>query len=191
MSAFTWCSGMGIGGWLAMIALWVAFLGFAIWAITRIFPVSRESHLPGPRTNQTTAATRGPLTRDPLAGRGYPGRGRQQGNPGPLTPGATAEGAPRRRCPVHANHLKHMLLGGAAILAALVLAGVPLATAASYALVLACPLMMIFMMRGMIHGGSSEPHHHADDSFRDHEDATQSLVREPPSSQAREGDRPA
>jgi hypothetical protein len=53
---------------------------------------------------------------------------------------------------LHTNHLKHMLLGGAAILAVLIIAGVPLASAAPYALVLACPLMMFFMMAGMSHG---------------------------------------
>ena len=44
------------------------------------------------------------------------------------------------------NHLTHMLLGGAAILAMLLVAGVPLGAALPYALVLACPLMMIVMM---------------------------------------------
>lgn len=53
MSAFTWCSGMGIGGWLVMIALWGAFLVFAVWAITRIFPVSAGSGPADTRPNQT------------------------------------------------------------------------------------------------------------------------------------------
>ena len=32
------CSGMGAGGWLLMIGLWAAFLGFVVWALTRLFP---------------------------------------------------------------------------------------------------------------------------------------------------------
>jgi hypothetical protein len=45
--------------------------------------------------------------------------------------------------------------------------GVPLSTLALLAIVLACPLMMMFMMRGM-HGGSSE-HHHLEDRENDHD----------------------
>jgi hypothetical protein len=45
-----------------------------------------------------------------------------------------------------ANHLKQMLLAGAAVLVALILAGVPLARAVPYAVSLACPLMMVWMM---------------------------------------------
>jgi hypothetical protein len=43
--------------------------------------------------------------------------------------------------------------------------GVPLGTLAPLAIVLVCPLMMMFMMRGMHdgdHGGGSEHHHPAD-----------------------------
>lgn len=42
--------------------------------------------------------------------------------------------------------------------------GVPVGTLAVLAVVLACPLMMIFMMSGM-HGGNDHDsaHHHADD----------------------------
>lgn len=91
---------------------------------------------------------------------------------------------------MHANHLKHMLIGGAAILAVLVLAGVPLATAATYALALACPLMMVFMMRGMNHGGNGEPHDHTGHASHHHEGATQSRVSETPSSEHPGSDRP-
>ena len=54
-----------------------------------------------------------------------------------------------------ANHLKQMLLAGAAILVALVLAGVPLARALTYAVSLACPVMMIWMMSMMGRGTGS------------------------------------
>jgi len=50
------------------------------------------------------------------------------------------------------NHLTHVLLGGAVILAVLLVAGVPLGAALSYAAVLACPLMMIVMMAIMGRG---------------------------------------
>lgn len=44
----------------------------------------------------------------------------------------------------------------AVLVGGLVLVGVPLSTLAFLPLVLACPLMMVFMMRGM--GGGSEAH---------------------------------
>lgn len=68
------------------------------------------------------------------------------------------------------KHLKHMAIGGAVILGALVLFGVPLATAAQYTLLLACPLMMIGMMFFMNHGTShpsdGHRHDHLDDPAR-------------------------
>jgi hypothetical protein len=61
---------------------------------------------------------------------------------------------------MHGNHLKHMLIGGAVVLAALLIVGVPLGTALPYAALLACPLMMISMMLSMNghggHGGHGE-----------------------------------
>jgi hypothetical protein len=44
------------------------------------------------------------------------------------------------------SHGKHMLLGGTAILILLLALRVPLGTAISYAVLLACPLMMAVMM---------------------------------------------
>lgn len=43
-------------------------------------------------------------------------------------------------------------------LAALVIVGLPLGYLAFTLLILACPLMMYFMMRGMDHGNSSDSH---------------------------------
>lgn len=34
----SWCSGMGVGGWVLMIGLWVALLGVIVWAVTQLFP---------------------------------------------------------------------------------------------------------------------------------------------------------
>ena len=53
------------------------------------------------------------------------------------------------------NHLKYMLLGGAALFVASLAFGVPLQSALLFAVVLACPLMMIFMMGGHGDHGAS------------------------------------
>ena len=56
----------------------------------------------------------------------------------------------------HSNHLKIMLavVGGFVLLAAL---GVPVASNLPVlAIILVCPLMMFFMMRGMDHGARSD-----------------------------------
>lgn len=36
-----WCSGMGAGGWVLMIGIWVAILGLVVWAVIRIFPTDQ------------------------------------------------------------------------------------------------------------------------------------------------------
>lgn len=51
----------------------------------------------------------------------------------------------------------------AALIGGLALAGVPLGTLILLPIVLACPLMMFLMMRGMDHGSTPSDHH-------DHED---------------------
>ena len=56
------------------------------------------------------------------------------------------------------NQLPTYLIAAAAIAAVLVIAGVPLAALLPFALLLACPLMMIFMMRGMTSMSSGEDH---------------------------------
>jgi hypothetical protein len=50
---------------------------------------------------------------------------------------------------MHAKHLAYMVAAGGAAFGVMVLAGVPPATASLYALLLACPLMMIAMMASM------------------------------------------
>ena len=63
---------------------------------------------------------------------------------------------------MHGNHMKHMLIGGAGLLAVLLTFGVPLSSALPYAVFLACPLMMLMMMRSMGggggHGGGGHDH---------------------------------
>lgn len=54
------------------------------------------------------------------------------------------------------NHFKHVVIGGAVVLATLLLVGVPAGTALTYALLLACPLMMVAMMFMMSGHGSGD-----------------------------------
>lgn len=57
------------------------------------------------------------------------------------------------------RHLILMLVAGGGVLAALWIAGVPMGAGAPLALFLACPLMMLFMMRGMDHSPQVDPDH--------------------------------
>ena len=61
------------------------------------------------------------------------------------------------------GHLKHMLIGGGAVLVVLLLVGVSVRDALPWAVLLACPLMMVGMMfmmsRGMgAKGGATHQH---------------------------------
>lgn len=38
----SWCSGMGVGGWVLMIGFWVALLAVVVWAVTRLFPTTSK-----------------------------------------------------------------------------------------------------------------------------------------------------
>jgi len=70
----------------------------------------------------------------------------------------------------HGSHLKQMLYGAAAIFAVLVVAGVPVWTALTYGLFLACPLMMVWMMismNGQGHGHGSSGHDRDDSAQAD------------------------
>lgn len=42
----TWCSGMGLGGWVVMIGLWVGVIAAAVWGITRLFPTGQPQPTP-------------------------------------------------------------------------------------------------------------------------------------------------
>jgi hypothetical protein len=58
----------------------------------------------------------------------------------------------------HSNRYFPYLLAAAVVVALLIAFGAPLATLLPFAIVLACPLMMIFMMKGMSgrHGGGED-----------------------------------
>lgn len=49
-----------------------------------------------------------------------------------------------------------LVIAGSIVVGAVILAGVPLATLLFPLVLLACPLMMIFMMRGMSHDGGQD-----------------------------------
>jgi type III secretory pathway component EscV len=68
----------------------------------------------------------------------------------------------REQLPLYAIALAVLIVG-------LAFVGVPLSTLLILPLILACPLMMIFMMRGMDHGGSSHNQDH-DQHAPGHED---------------------
>jgi putative membrane protein len=40
MFASGYCGGMGVAGWLVMIAFWGGFIALVLWAVTRLFPAS-------------------------------------------------------------------------------------------------------------------------------------------------------
>jgi putative membrane protein len=40
MFAGGYCGGMGVAGWLVMIAFWGGFIALVLWAVTRLFPTS-------------------------------------------------------------------------------------------------------------------------------------------------------
>ncbi|MBN9327219.1 MAG: hypothetical protein BGO38_09665 [Cellulomonas sp. 73-145] len=61
------------------------------------------------------------------------------------------------------SHAKHMVIGGAVILVALMAFGVSWRQAAQWAVLLACPVMMMFMMAGGHgHGGHGGHAGHGD-----------------------------
>lgn len=55
----------------------------------------------------------------------------------------------------HTNHLRIAVIAVAAV-AVLGLLGVPVGAYAPLAILVVCPLMMYFMMRGMNHGGTAD-----------------------------------
>lgn len=59
---------------------------------------------------------------------------------------------------MHGNHMRYLLVAAGALLVGLLVAGTPVSSLLPYILLLACPLMMVFMMRSM--GGHTG--HHSD-----------------------------
>ena len=73
----------------------------------------------------------------------------------------------REQLPLYAIALALLVVG-------LAFAGVPLGTVLVLPLILVCPLMMIFMMRGMDHAGTSQEDDQSSEQgeLRDHHDAS-------------------
>ena len=57
---------------------------------------------------------------------------------------------------MHARYMRYLLVGAAALVAGLLIAGSPVQSLLPLLLLLACPLMMVVMMRGM--GGHGSGH---------------------------------
>jgi hypothetical protein len=86
----------------------------------------------------------------------------------------TGRGFLHREDAMKKEQMPRYALALAVLVVGLAFAGVPLSTLLVLPLVLACPLMMMFMMRGMNHGsGGGCGHDHSSDPSRDqHEDTT-------------------
>ncbi len=49
---------------------------------------------------------------------------------------------------MHGTHMRYLLVAGGALVVGLLAAGTPAQSVLPFVLLLACPLMMVFMMRG-------------------------------------------
>lgn len=75
---------------------------------------------------------------------------------------------------MHGKQMRYLLVAAGALVVGLLAAGTPLQSLLPFVLLLACPLMMVFMMRGM-GGHSGHGGEHLHDSAvrdRDRDDAT-------------------
>lgn len=73
---------------------------------------------------------------------------------------------------MHGIHLRYLLVAAGAMVVGLLAAGTSVQSLLPFLLVLACPLMMIFMMRSMGgHGGDGGGHGH-DAAAHDRDDIT-------------------
>lgn len=75
------------------------------------------------------------------------------------------------------NHFTHCLVGFAAVAGLLVVSGVRAGTLVYLAAVLACPLMMIVMMRGMAGGHGHAASDHPDRRHTTRNDSTEPAER--------------
>jgi hypothetical protein len=70
---------------------------------------------------------------------------------------------------MHGQHMKYLLVAAGALVVGLLAAGGSLQSVLPFLLLLACPLMMVFMMRSMGgHGGHGADH---SNTAHDHDDA--------------------
>lgn len=71
---------------------------------------------------------------------------------------------------MHGTHMRYLLVAAGALVVGLFGAGTPVQALLPFLLVLACPLMMVFMMRGM--GGHGHVGGHDHDAARKRDDIT-------------------
>jgi hypothetical protein len=69
---------------------------------------------------------------------------------------------------MHGQSMKYLLVAAGALIVGLMVAGNSLQSVLPFLLLLACPLMMVLMMRGMGHGDQGADHSGAG---REHDDA--------------------
>lgn len=67
-----------------------------------------------------------------------------------------------------AKYWKYLAAAGAALVTGLLLSGTPIQSFLPTLLFLACPIMMIFMMRGMGHGGHGRNASHGESCRENH-----------------------
>jgi len=64
---------------------------------------------------------------------------------------------------MHGTHMRYLFVAAGALVVGLLVAGTPVQSLLPFVLLLACPLMMVFMMRGMGghagHDGDQGSHH--------------------------------
>ena len=75
MFGIGYCGGMGVAGWALMVGVWLAVLGLAVWAVTRLFPsVRRRDDFEAELDRRLASGELDPTTyrhvRDELAGAG-------------------------------------------------------------------------------------------------------------------------
>jgi hypothetical protein len=58
----TFCGAMGIAGWVAMVLVWTAAVGLAVWAIARLFPDRTGPPPPAPPPSPRQPQVEPPLT---------------------------------------------------------------------------------------------------------------------------------
>ena len=73
---------------------------------------------------------------------------------------------------MHGTSMRYLLVGAGALVVGLLIAGTSLLSLLPYALILACPLMMVFMMRGVGGPTGHGAEHTQDRPARDRDDAT-------------------
>jgi Flp pilus assembly protein TadB len=161
----SFCGGTGVAGWLVMLLLWGGLIAAVLWGIAWLSPQRpAASSLTGP-VDRVRLATR---SRRPLRVRRAilrPRRHRWLSRPAGedrLSSHHTLE------VRMHGTHMRYLLVAAGGLVVGLLVAGTSVQALLPFLLLLACPLMMVFMMRGMggLGGG------HSGERAQDRDDTT-------------------